>query len=61
MEDKMEKRSFQLNESVLVSDERGEVGRGVVIGRTFASPMRYDVKIDDEIYNFLPEYELSHV
>lgn len=57
----MEERSFQLMDRVVVEDDRGEVGSGIVIGRSFAKPMKYDVKIDDTIYASLPQGTLRYV
>lgn len=46
---------------VVVEDDRGEVGSGIVIGRSFAKPMKYDVKIDDTIYASMPHETLRYV
>lgn len=61
----MEERSFQLNDEVVVEDDRGEVGKGVVVGRAFANPMRYDVLIKrwgkETIYASMPHGTLRYV
>ena len=57
----MEERSFQLNDEVVVEDDRGEVGKGVVGGRAFANPMRYDVLIEETIYASMPHGTLRYV
>ena len=57
----MEERSFQLNDEVVVEDDRGEVGKGGVVGRAFANPMRYDVLIEATISASMPHGTLRHV
>lgn len=41
----MEERPFQLNDCVVVHDEHGKIGMGVIVGRSFDQPMKYDVKV----------------
>ena len=57
----MEERSFQLNDRVVVEDERGQIGSGVIIGRTYADPMRYDVLIEQTVYASMPHGTIRHV
>ena len=57
----MEERSFQLMDRVVVEDDRGKLGSGIVIGRTFDNPVRYDVLIEETIYASMPHETLRHV
>ena len=43
----MENESIRLMDEVTVTVRSQVLGRGRVIGRTYASPMRYDVKFSD--------------
>lgn len=43
----MENESIRLMDEVTVTVRSQVLGRGRVIGRTYASPMRYDVKFID--------------
>jgi len=57
----MEERSFQLMDRVVVEDDRGEFGSGIVIGRAFDNPMKYDVRIDGLVYVSIPHETLRYV
>ena len=61
MEKTMEDRSFQLNDKGMGVDDRGEVGKGVIVGRAFSNPMRYDVLIEETIYAAMPHGTIRHV
>ena len=46
----MERRFVpDLKQEVTVIDRAGIVGRGIVVGRTYSSPQRFDVAIKNEI------------
>ena len=57
----MEERSFQLNDQVVVEDDRGQIGSGVIVGRAFDNPMKYDVRIDGAVYVSIPQETLRYV
>ena len=57
----MEERPFLLNQEVMLADERGPIGKGVVIGRSFTAPMKYDIRIRDTIYAGMPAEVLKYV
>ena len=47
-------RSPRLADVVEVADNRGFVGTGYVIGKSFSDPRRFDVRIDGVIHSNLP-------
>lgn len=57
----MEERPFQLNDCVIVQDERGKIGMGVIVGRAFGQPMKYDVKIEQSVHISMPAETLRYV
>lgn len=59
MEGKMEERPIRLKTEVTVIDRAGIVGRGIIIGRSYSDPMRYDVATAEKIITDLTRDELD--
>ena len=55
----MEERPIRLNTEVTVIDRAGVVGRGIVVGRTYSNPTRYDVATAEKILTDLTRDELN--
>ena len=55
----MEERPIRLNTEVTVLDRAGVVGRGIIIGRSYSNPMRYDVATTEKIFTDLTRDDLD--
>ena len=56
----MERRSVpDLKQEVTVIDRAGIVGRGIVVGRTYSQPQRFDVALKEKILTDLTLKDLK--
>ncbi len=55
----MEERPIRLQTEVTILDRAGVVGTGVVIGRTYDNPFKYDVATKEKIYQNLTREDLD--